>query len=464
MGKLGYLDELMDSIGEDKVVTDRSVLSLYSREPDGLTGRAEAVVFPTSPDDVSKVVQVCYSYDVPIYPQGSSSSLSGNAVPLRGGVVLSFERMNSIIEVNNVDSVAEVQPGVRIDDLNVELSRVGYMFPVDPASQAVATVGGAINNGAGGMRGAKYGTMRDWVNGLEVVLADEEGTRLQLGCRTVKCREGYDLVRLIVGSEGTLAIVTRATLRITPLPERVVTALGFFDDIDSLMRAYVDIKASRVQPYIAEFMDAPTVELASQAVQLPFEARGNMLLVSLESTEESSPRHLRWLSDVMRRAGAREVHTAETLEEAEPLYQLRRSLFPAQVNMFRKPGRPLQLLIEDIVVPPSRVPEALRRLRQLDSKYGITSSLGGHIGDGNIHPAIGFDPTDPGSAKVALSWFDDVVSVALDLGGAVSAEHGIGIIKRDALARAVGERQLSIMRAIKAAFDPKGILNPGKLF
>jgi len=456
--------ELLDELGEEKVITDRNVVGLYSREPDGLTAQAEAVVFPSTPQEVSRVVATCYTNDTPIYPQGSSSSLSGNAVPLNGGIVLSLERMSSILDVSLVDSTTDVEPGVRIDDLNVELSKRGYMFPVDPASQAVATVGGSINNGAGGMRGAKYGTMKDWVNGLEVVLADEAGTRLELGCRTVKCREGYDLVRLIVGSEGTLAVVTRATLRIAPLPEKVVTALAFFDDIESLMKAYISIKSSRVQPYIAEFMDAPTVEMASQAVSLPFEAKGNMLLVSLESTPESSERHLRWLEDLMRSSGARGVYTAESEAEAEPLYQLRRSLFPAQVNMFRREGRPFQLFIEDIVVPPSRVPDAIRALRSLDSKYGITSSLGGHIGDGNLHPAIGFDPTDPESSKAAAQWFDDVVDVALRLGGAVSAEHGIGIIKREALRRAVGERQLGLMRAIKAAFDPRGILNPGKLF
>ncbi|WP_238523605.1 FAD-binding oxidoreductase [Acidilobus saccharovorans] len=455
---------LRDELGDDKVITDPNVVMLYSREPDGLAHQANAVVFPSTPDEVSRVVATSYSYEVPIYPQGSSSSLSGNAVPLKGGLVLSLERMSSILDVSLADSVADVEPGVRIDDLNVELSKVGYMFPVDPASQAVATVGGAINNGAGGMRGAKYGTMRDWVNGLEVVLADESGTRLWLGCRTVKCREGYDLVRLIVGSEGTLAVVTRAALRIAPLPEKVVTALAFFDDIGSLMKAYMAIKTSRVQPYIAEFMDAPTVRLASQAVSLPFEASSNMFLVSLESTPESSERHLRWLEGVMRSSGARNVYTADNDKDAEPLYQLRRSLFPAQVNMFRRPGRPFQLLIEDIVVPPSRVPEAIRELRALDDKYGLTSSLGGHIGDGNLHPAIGFDPTDPESTKVALQWFDDVVDIALRLGGAVSAEHGIGVIKREALRRAVGDRQLELMRSIKAAFDPRGILNPGKLF
>jgi len=364
--------ELLDELGEEKVIADRNVVGLYSREPDGLTAQAEAVVFPSTPQEVSRVVATCYANDTPIYPQGSSSSLSGNAVPLNGGIVLSLERMSSILDVSLVDSTTDVEPGVRIDDLNVELSKRGYMFPVDPASQAVATVGGSINNGAGGMRGAKYGTMKDWVNGLEVVLADEAGTRLELGCRTVKCREGYDLVRLIVGSEGTLAVVTRATLRIAPLPEKVVTALAFFDDIEPLMKAYISIKSSRVQPYIAEFMDAPTVEMASQAVSLPFEAKGNMLLVSLESTPESSERHLRWLEDLMRSSGARGVYTAESEAEAEPLYQLRRSLFPAQVNMFRREGRPFQLFIEDIVVPPSRVPDAIRALRSLDSKYGIT--------------------------------------------------------------------------------------------
>ncbi|MGC9209922.1 MAG: FAD-binding oxidoreductase [Acidilobus sp.] len=457
-------EALREAIGRDKVIDDPSVVALYAREPDGLSGPVEAVVFPEDPDDVSAVASLAYKMEFPLFPQGSTSSLSGNAVPTRRGVVISFERMDRVKEVDLVDGVAVVEPGKRIEDLNIELAEKGYMFPVDPASQSVATIGGAIANGAGGMRGAKYGTMKDWVNALEVVLVDREGTRLRLGCRTVKCRQGYDLVRLIIGSEGTLALVTEATLRLTPLPEAVVTALAFFDDIDSLAAAYVDLKSRRVQPYIAEFMDAPTVELAAKGLDLPFEARGNMFLVSLESTEESRDRHRRFLEELMRSHGARDVISTSDEREAEELFRLRRNLFPAQVAMFRRPDRPFQLLIEDIVVPPSRVPEAVRLLRGLDAKYGLTSSLGGHIGDGNLHPAIGFDPTDPASTRTALAWFNDVVDVALSLGGAVSAEHGIGLIKREALAKAVGERQLELMRAIKSIFDPKGLLNPGKLF
>ncbi len=464
VGLSEFVEELKKSI-RGEVLEDPNIVALYSREPDGLSSTAaKAVVFPEGPDDVSTIAALAYRHEVIIYPQGSTSSLSGNAYPVREGVVVSFERMDRVKEVNLVDSVAVVEPGVRIEELNTGLAPKGYMFPVDPASQSVATVGGAINNGAGGMRGAKYGTMRDWVNGLEVVLIDSEGTRLRLGCRTVKCRQGYDLARLIIGSEGTLALVTEATLRVAPLPERIVTALAFFSSLDELVKAYMDIKSSGVQPYVAEFMDAPTVELAAGAVSLPFEAKGNMFLVSLESTPESAERHLRWLEELMRRNGARAVYTATDRDETERLYSLRRALFPAQVNMFRRPGKRTQLFIEDIVVPPSKVPEAVRGLRALDSKYGLRSSLGGHIGDGNIHPAIGFDPDDPQEVKVAASWFKDVVDLALGLGGAISAEHGIGTLKREALAKAVEGRQLEIMRAIKSVFDPKGLLNPGKLF
>ncbi len=455
---------LIDALGPEKVITDLNVLRLYGAEPDGLTGPVEAVAFPESPDDVSAIASTAYNNEFPVYPVGSSSSLSGNAVPTRKGVVVSFERVNRIKEIDLVDGVAVVEPGVRIEELNFALAEVGYMFPVDPASQSVATVGGAIANGAGGMRGAKYGTMRDWVNSLEVVLIDGQGTRLRLGCRTIKCRQGYDLVRLIIGSEGTLALVTEAVLRVVPAPESVVTALAFFDDIESLASAYVDLKSRKVLPYIAEFMDEQTVELAATGLNLPFEVKGNMLLVSLETTPESLDRHRRFLEVLMKDHGARTIITATDEAEAEQLFRLRRNLFPAQVAMFREPGKPFQLLIEDIVVPPSRVPKAVKALRSLDVKYGLKASLGGHIGDGNLHPAIGFDPTDPASTKTALAWFNDVVSIALSLGGAVSAEHGIGLLKREALAAAVGERQLELMRAIKAAFDPKGLLNPGKLF
>ncbi len=463
---------LVKRLGKQKVVTDPAIVGLYVREPSGLRGEAWAVVFPESEDDVRVLARLAFDYEIPVYPHGSTTSLSGNTVP-RGGIVVSFERMNRILEVNIIDSNVVVEPGVRIDDLNEELEKHGYMFPVDPASSAVATVGGAINNGAGGLRGAKYGTMRDWVLGVNLVLIDREGTLLRLGCRTVKCRQGLDLTRLVVGSEGTLGLVTRAVLRITPLPEDTVYALSFFDSLQDLVKAFVEIRRSGLNPFMLEFMDSRTVEYAARNLELPYRPRGDMLLVGVEVNREAAERVLSSLVNLLRRHGAREIVTAHGTEEArrKELFTVRKNLFTGQAGLTMErvgPGRKIMVLIEDIVVPPSQVPEAVRRIRLLEKKYGFTTFLGGHIGDGNLHPAVGFAADDEDAKKRVEEWFHEVMRIAVELGGSVSAEHGIGLLKREGLRYELEARgslkALDIMKDIKRAFDPKGLLNPGKIF
>ncbi len=464
------IKELVSSLGEEKVATDKEIVRLYSKESSGLSGNAIAVLFPESAEEVSRIASIAYRLEIPIYPQGSSSSLSGNAFPSKMGVIVSFERMNKVKSVSVIDSVAIVEPGVRIEELNFMLEEKGYMFPIDPASQSIATIGGAINNGAGGLRGAKYGTMKDWVNGLEVVIPDENGTRLNLGCLTIKCRQGYDLVRLIIGSEGTLALVVGAALRIVPIPEKVVTILSFFNRLEDLLNAFVEIKESGVQPYIAEFMDKKTVELAAKGVDISFSPNGDMLLISIDTTAESSGRVMNWLVDTMKRHNAVEIQTALTQQEAEEkgLFKIRRNLFSAQSRLGRKEGRPSRVFIEDIIVPPSKIPAAVSKLREIGEKYGFVVSLGGHIGDGNIHPSVVYDPEDEEEKKKVYRWFEEVMEVSLELGGSISAEHGIGTMKKGGMkmefSEKSSEKAIDIMRKIKAVFDPKCILNPGKVF
>lgn len=458
-------------LGRDKVVAEESIVRLYAREPSGLQAGEPplAVVFPEDTGDVSKLLAYAYRTRTPVYPQGSTTSLSGSAVP-GPGVVVSTDRMRSVREVSVADGYVVAEAGVRIDELNLALAEKGYMFPVDPASSSVATVGGAVNSGAGGMRGAKYGTMRDWVLGLHVVLADERGTAMWIGCRTVKCRQGYDLVRLIVGSEGTLAFVTEAVLRITPLPEAVVTALAFFPSLEQLASAAVAIKEAGVQPYIMEFMDEETTRVAAEATGAAVKVEGAMLLVSVDVNREAVERMLRWLEDMLRRSGATSVYTARSAEEAEEkgLYQIRRAFLPAVGLYAEKMGveKP-SIFIEDVAVPPTRLVEAVREITGLGEKYGLPALIGGHIGDGNLHPSVGFNPHDPETLGRVEEWFTDVMRVAIRLGGTVSSEHGIGLLKKKGLEmelRSLGaEKALDIMREIKRAFDPRGVLNPGKV-
>ena len=467
------VDKVRSLLGRDKVYTDPVVVSLYAREASGLSAQElpAAVVFAESAEDVSKLLKLAYRYDFYVFPQGSATSLSGSAVPLDEGVVLSLERMHRVKDISLLDSVVVVEPGLRIDELNLALARHGYMFPVDPASSAVATIGGAINTGAGGMRGAKYGTMRDWVLGLQLVLPDDEGTVMRIGCRTVKCRQGYDLVRLIIGSEGTLAVVTEATLRITPLPEASPTVLAFFSHIEDLVESVKEIKNRAWQPLIMEFLDDKTVRIAKKFVNTSIDAEGYMLLITMDTTRESKKRILDELLELLRQHNATKTYIAESLQEAEEkqLLALRKSLFPAQVWHARQQlGKEhVHVLIEDIAVPPSRLQEAVKGLRQLEQKHQVQMLLGGHIGDGNLHPAVGYDPQDPVQTRKVEEWVTDVMKLAISLGGTISAEHGIGTLKKQGLRMELEDlgatKALEIMKKIKQAFDPKNILNPGKV-
>ncbi|GBF08733.1 D-lactate dehydrogenase [Aeropyrum pernix] len=464
-------EELEKLFGPEKVVSDPHIVRLYSREPSGLEGRAEAVVFPESALDVSRLVRYAYSREVYIYPQGSSTDLAGGAFPERPGVVVSMERMRRVREVSVLDSVAVVEPGVRLWDLNVELSRYRYMFPIDPGSVKVATVGGAINTGAGGMRGARYGTMRDWVLGLEIVLPDEEGTILRVGCRTLKCRQGYDLARLIVGSEGTLAIVTEAILKITPMPENVVVVLAFFPTLRQLVDAVIEVKSRAIDTLLMEFMDVDSARLAAETLGASIRPDGHMLLVGVPVYREASTRVLEEMVSIAKAAGAASVYTAKSMEEAEEkkLLEIRRSLFATQALLTQKQfkGRKVMMLMEDIAVPPSKLLDAVERLKELEAKYGFKTVLGGHIGDGNLHPTISYPVDDEKAKEAALNWYYDVMKMAIELGGTVSAEHGIGVLKKEALRleleRMGSVKALEIMAGIKRVFDPKGILNPGKV-
>lgn len=462
--------DLEKVLGRNKVYEDPSIVALYTREASGLEGAAFAVVFPETTSDVSALVKWAYKKRVPLYPQGSASSLSGNSVPDKG-VVVSFERMNRIHEINIVDSIADVEPGIRINDLNLELAGKGYTFPIDPASQSVATIGGAINNGSGGLRGARYGTMRDWVNQLEVVLPDENGTVLRLGCRTVKCRTGYDLVRLIIGSEGTLALVTRAILRITPLPEASPTVLGFFNNLEDLLAVYIELKSQKLPLLMTEFMDDLTVSVAKKRAPGFEHVQGHMLLVSVESNYEAAQRIMDFVASIFKKYGAT-VYTAQNLGEAEAkgLLTIRRNLIPAGIEYVRAfwGKSTVFTFMGDIVVPPSKVADLVAGLRSLTERYKLPQALGGHIGDGNLHPVSGVVVGDKEASQRLYEWYLEVMKLAVRLGGSMSAEHGVGLVKKEGLKfemEYLGSlKALEIMREIKKIFDPLNILNPGKIF
>lgn len=473
VGSYRVVKDLQKILGPDKVDDDELIVRLYSKDAVYFESSAIAVVFPTSTEEVSEVVKYAYKNDIKIYPQGSASEIVGSSTPSEDGIVISFDRMNKIKEINIVDSYAIVEAGTRMLDLNAMLAAEGYMFPVDPASVKAVTIGGAICSGAGGMMGAKYGTMKDWVNGLTVVLPDEDGTILRLGGKTTKNREGYDLTRLIVGSEGTLAIVTEAILRITTQPKSLATVVGFFPTLEDLLNAVVDIKRSKITPFIMEFVDAKTVDITIKVVGSKVKGEGNYLVVSVDTTPEATDRVLSKLEEIMRRNYVTTVYKARTMDEAEMkgFFDIRRNYYPASIRLaaegLKDPNYRLYVYVEDISVPPSKAVDAVKRLRELEKEYGIPMTLAGHIGDGNLHPVLWFYEYETEKREKFDDLVMDIMKVAIDLGGVMSSEHGIGTTKKEGLVKQFEAKNslkaLEIMREIKKIFDPKGLLNPGKV-
>ncbi|MEM1571510.1 MAG: FAD-linked oxidase C-terminal domain-containing protein [Pyrobaculum sp.] len=432
----------------DRFVEDSSIAALYVHDASFVEGESNVlgVVFPETEGEVVELVRWAIKHKVPLFPQGSATSLSGNAAATARGLVVSFERMTKV-EIDPGDGVAVVGPGVRIEELNVELARYGFFFPVDPGSMRSATIGGAIANGAGGMRGAKYGTVKDWVLGLRVVTG--RGDVLKVGCKTFKCRNGYDLVRLFVGSEGTLGLITEAVLKLAPVPESAVAVLAYYDDVEPLVEDVVRVRASRIWPLFAEFLDAPT------AAVVGLEER-DALFLGVDVNTGAEERVLKRLQSIVR---GRVASVAVGWSEAMKLLEPRRRLYSAQVHLAQRGGG--VLVIEDVAVPISKLPDAVRGLKKLAEKYGVPLLLGGHVGDGNLHPATWFRKEEgPGKAE---KFIREMAELVVGLGGTVSAEHGVGTLKKDLIALELGDAVLTYMRELKKVFDPYNILNPGKI-
>ncbi|ABL88985.1 D-lactate dehydrogenase (cytochrome) [Pyrobaculum islandicum DSM 4184] len=431
----------------DRFIEDKVVASLYIRDASFIEVSQSiiGVVFPEDEEEVVELVRWAVRNKTPLFPQGCATSLSGNAIATTPGLVVSFERMAKV-EIDPIDGVAVAGPGVKLEELNIELARHGLFFPVDPGSVKSATVGGAIANGAGGMRGAKYGTMKDWVLGLRVVTG--RGDTLKLGCRTYKCRNGYDLVRLFVGSEGTLGLVTEATLKLAPIPESATAVLAYYNDVETLVEDVVKVRANRVWPLFAEFLDAPTSALVGLEEK-------NALFLGVDVNTGAEERLLKKLRELIRGEIAQE---AAGWEAAMKLLEPRRKLFYGQITA----ARGGVLVIEDIAVPISKLPDAVRGLKAVAAKHGVPLLLGGHVGDGNLHPATWYR-REEGPAKVE-KFIKDMAELVAKLNGTISAEHGVGILKKELARAELGETTLSYMRELKKLFDPYNILNPGKIF
>ncbi len=453
-----FLDELRAALPAVRLLTDPDDVEPFRHDHTAYLrpGRPLGVAFPATTADVSTILRLASAHRVPVVPRGAGSGLSGGAAAVDGALTVALTEFDRVLHVAPDDLYVVVQPGVLNADLGRAIAPHGVFFPPDPASYAFCSIGGNLAEDAGGLRCIKYGVTRDYVLGLEVVLAD--GSVLRTGGRTVKDAMGYDLTQLFVGSEGTLGIITEATLRVLPTPAPNITALAFFPTPVDAGRAVAGITRAGVVPATLELMDGATIRAVDAAlgVGLPADA-GAVLMIESDAGGAAAEAELDGALAACRDAGATRIDRAATPQEADTLREARRK---AHWSLER--GGVARM--EDVGVPRSRAPELLAAIERIAEAHGMRVGVFGHAGDGNFHPTFVTDPDDPDAERRVNAARGDMYVAVLELGGTVSGEHGTGTVKREWLVRQRGEAHVRAMRAIKSALDPLGILNPGKVF
>jgi glycolate oxidase len=446
--------ELAEIVGEANVLTDVESLQKYSRDMGNFERQPKIVVRPANVDEVSRIVAYCNRNRIPLTVWGAGSSLTGAVVS--DSLVLDISRMNRILKIDKINYYVHVEAGVVLEDLNRELMKEGFFFPPDPASSFICTVGGAIAEGAGGLRCVKYGTVKDWVLALKVVLPD--GRVVRVGEPLAKNRAGYNLTQLFVGSEGTLGVIVEAWLKIAPIPDAPVRRMyAHFDSWRDAGNAIVEIRKSKIVPRMLEFFDRIGLEAANKMHGTSLEAGEAMLLIDVEEYKGDEASHV---AEILRRNNARSVRIAADEEEAEMLLQLRATMYLA-LNLV-SPAR----VIEDVCMPIDRIVDYLEKVYELSRKYGLRISMNGHAGDGNIHPSILYDDKNPEDLRLVEKIVEELMDYAIEMGGTITGEHGVGIQKARHLEKQLrvhgGPGLIDLMREIKRIFDPNNIMNPGK--
>lgn len=449
-------DELTRIVGKSNISFEKEDLLCYSYDATNKMHIPDAVVFPGRTEDVSLILKMANSEDFPVIPRGAGSGFTGGSVPVEGGVVLSTERMKKILDIDTDNLTAVVEPGVVTWEFQQEVEKLGLFYPPDPTSHRFSTIGGNIAENAGGPRAVKYGVTRDYVLGLEVVLPT--GEIIPTGVRTAKGVVGYDLTRLMVGSEGTLGVVTKATLRLLPKPEAVKTLLAVFPVLADAAKAVSEIIRSRIIPSTLEFMDGVSIRCVEEYAQAGLPMVEALLLIELDGDKDVIESQALDVERICLADGAERVDVAGTKDEVKELWKARRAL---SASMFRVKANKIN---EDVVVPRSEMPALIVGVREIAERRGVVIACFGHAGDGNIHVNIMYDASNPAEASSAENAVTDVFELTLSLGGTISGEHGVGTTKAPYLDMELRPQSIELMESIKHSFDPKGILNPGKIF
>ncbi len=448
------LEELRNALGGDAVITDPDILATHARDEAGLceSGTPAVLVRPANTAEIQTVVRIAASHEVPIVPQGARTGLSGAANAIDGCILLSTQRMNQILEIDPVNRLAVVQPGVVNADISRATSEYGLRYAPDPGSFESSTIGGNVATNAGGMCCVKYGVTSEYVLELEVVLAD--GEVLRCGRRTAKGVAGYDLARLFTGSEGTLGIITEITVRLQPTPREALTLAAVFPSTSAAGRAVTAITAEGLVPSLMELLDRVHLRAIEDYRPMGLDTKAAALL--LAASDSGVDTDLNRIAQLCDEAGASEVYQATDAEEADALLAARRLAYPAVEQLGT-------VIVDDIAVPRSKLAEALDGVAAAAKRHSVLIGVIAHAGDGNLHPNIIVDAKNPASVESGRAAFNEIMELAFSLGGTCTGEHGVGLLKRDWLAEESGEVGMRVQRAIKTALDPDGVFNPGKV-
>ncbi|MFK0255720.1 FAD-binding oxidoreductase [Streptomyces sp. NPDC090445] len=448
---------LLEGLPAEALLTDPQVTASYATDMANFcpAGSPAAVVLPRTVEQVRHVLRTAHALRVPVVPQGARTGLSGAANATDGCILLSLVRMDRILEINTVDRTAVVEPGVVNAVLSRAVAEQGLYYPPDPSSWEQCTIGGNIGTGSGGLCCVKYGVTAEYVLGLDVVLAD--GRLLRTGRRTAKGVAGYDLTRLFVGSEGSLGVVVQAVLALRPAPPRQLALAAEFPSAAAACAAVCAVMEAGLTPSLLELMDRTTVRAVNALGRMGLPETTEALLLAAFDTPHA-PDDLAAVAALCTAAGATAVVPADDEAESELLLKARRMALTALDTL-----RPATM-IDDVCVPRSRLAEMIDGTARIARTHGLVVGVCAHAGDGNTHPVVCFDPADEEETRRARASFDEIMALGLSLGGTITGEHGVGVLKKEWLARELGPVGLEVQRAVKHAFDPLGLLNPGKLF
>ena len=447
---------LEEIVGAENFTDSLIDLIAYAKDASEHRHRPDAAMWPVTVEQIVATLKLANQAKFPVTPRGAGTSLAGLAVPDRGGVILDLSRMDKILAINIEDRLVVVQPGVVYADLDRALASYGFFFPPDPASGSVCTLGGNVATNAGGIKGAKYGTTKDYVLALEVVLPD--GRILHTGSKCMKSVSGYDLTRLFVGSEGTLGVITEITLKVNPKPPMTSTAMATFETLEDAGRAISEIMYSGIIPSALEVVDQQTLIAINQNTDLGLPEVEALLVAETDGyTREETEFQMEKIIEIFKKNNATTTRQADSKEEAEALWTARKSAYGvlARINN--------NLIVEDLAVPMSKVPDMLRSISELAKKHNLRIPTVGHAGDGNLHPVICFDGTNPDEVKRVEEASAQLFEKVIELGGTLTGEHGIGLAKIPFMGLEHDQVSMDVMRSVKQLFDPNNILNPGKM-